>query len=310
MSTAIAIDPQFWKHDTGYHPESSERLTAIMDRLKKTNYYPQLITIPISPANQEDITRIHTTEYFQYFLKTTSERKSGFFDGDTPFSEGSKDAAFLAAGAGISVANEILSGKIKNGFAIVRPPGHHAEVDRAMGFCMFNNIAITARYLQSKGIQKILILDWDVHHGNGTEHTFYSDNTVFFMSIHQYPFYPGTGAAKDKGEKEGYGYNLNMPVPRGANDFDYYKLFDNLILKEIEKFHPDFILISAGFDAHKKDPLGGVELTTGAYEQFTTIIKKVAEEYCYGRIISMLEGGYNLEALAESAEVHLSVLVG
>ncbi len=176
-------------------------------------------------------------------------------------------AALLAAGSGVHLADAILDGRLRNGFAMVRPPGHHAESDFAMGFCIFNNIAITARYLQSKGIKKNLILDWDVHHGNGTQHMFYDDPNIYFISFHQFPFYPGTGSESERGIGAGFGTTLNFPLPRGSVEADYLKKFER-IEQEMEEFLPDFILVSAGFDAHKADPLGGMNLSTKSFELF------------------------------------------
>jgi acetoin utilization deacetylase AcuC-like enzyme len=311
MPTGLVYHPQFLEHKTGAnHPESPDRLLSIHKRLSKTSYYSQLINLETRQAVIEELSLVHSPEYIQRFLQTTSTQKKGFFDGDTPFSEGTREASLLSAGAGLVLSDALLAGRITNGFAMVRPPGHHAVHKNAMGFCMFNNIAFTARYLQKKGLKKILILDWDVHHGNGTEEAFYSDPSVYFLSIHQYPFYPGTGSHRDTGEGAGKGFNLNMPVPRGSTDSDYLRLFEKLILREVEQFDPECILVSAGFDAHKMDPLGEIELSTGAFEKFTKIMKKAADEHCSGRLLSFLEGGYNLEALAESVDAHLSVLVG
>ncbi|MBE7412852.1 MAG: histone deacetylase [Leptospiraceae bacterium] len=309
MATAICLDKIFWEHDTGNsHPENSNRLTSIQKRLQSSSFYKDLIQPKIQAAKLGDIAKIHTESYIQSVEKISGKR--GYFDLDTPYSEMSHNAAFLAAGSGITLADLITSKEIQNGMAIVRPPGHHAENDHAMGFCIFNNIAITARYIQSLGFTKILILDWDVHHGNGTERSFYDDDSVFFISLHQYPFYPGTGKETSKGKGNGLGYNLNVPLSSGSSDSDYLAAFDKLIEKEIDSFSPDFILISAGFDAHKNDPLGGMDLSTKAFEKFSIFMKRKASEHCDNRLISFLEGGYDLKALAECVESHIAVLVG
>ncbi|MBL0264790.1 MAG: histone deacetylase [Leptospiraceae bacterium] len=306
-NTAIAYREEFLDHETGQHPENYKRLTSILDKLHTKSYFKELIQPEIREATEEEIASIHTISYIQDFQKRV-KMGAGHFDPDTPYSSGSYKAAALASGSGIVLADTILSGAVNTGFALVRPPGHHAEKYHAMGFCMFNNVAITTKYLQSKGIKKVLILDWDVHHGNGTENSFYSDDSVYFISTHQYPFYPGTGAEKDQGTGKGLGYNLNIPLRRGSSNQDYFNAFNERIIPAIDKFQPEFILISAGFDAHREDPLGGMDLSTDAYEQFTEIICKKAKEICQGRIISFLEGGYELEALAESVEAHLAVL--
>ncbi|MCB1188921.1 MAG: histone deacetylase [Leptospiraceae bacterium] len=309
MATAIALEDIFWEHETGaYHPETSRRLTAISEKLEKTSYFSNLIRPKVSPASIEQIATIHAKEYVLKF-KELVKMGSGHLDPDTPYSEKSFDAASIAAGSGISLVDSIISGESQNGLAIVRPPGHHAEKNHGMGFCMFNNIAIAARYVQSKGFPKVLIVDWDVHHGNGTESAFYEDDTVYFVSLHQYPFYPGSGNVNDKGSGKGLNYNLNVPMQSGTGDDLYLEKFKNQVLKEIDKFVPDFILISAGFDAHANDPLGGLELSTLMYEKMSNLLKQKAKEYCNGRLLSFLEGGYDLKALADSVEAHLSVLV-
>ena len=307
MTTALAYRDEFLDHETGHHPENYKRLTSILDKLKSKYYFKDLLQPEIREATEEEISAIHTLSYIRDFQKRVKSG-GGYFDGDTPYSPGSYKAAVLASGSGITLADIILDGKANNGISLVRPPGHHAEKHHAMGFCMFNNVAVTAKYLQSKGIGKVLILDWDVHHGNGTEHSFYEDDSVYFISTHQYPFYPGTGAEKDKGSGKGLGYNLNIPLPRGASNEDYLNVFQEKVIPAIDKFQPEFILISAGFDAHRDDPLGGMNLTTSAFERFTEIISAKAKEVCKSRIISFLEGGYDLDALSDSVEAHVAVL--
>ncbi|WCL50324.1 histone deacetylase family protein [Leptospira sp. GIMC2001] len=309
-NTAIIWKDEFLEHDTGLHPEKKERLTAIRDRLSATDYYSNLQRPEPRFASQEEIATIHNSEYIQTLRDLCERKRSGFIDPDTPYSQGTFSAASLAAGSGLVLADKVWSGEAKNGLALVRPPGHHAVEEGAMGFCFFNNIAITARYLQSLGAKKILILDWDVHHGNGTEASFYEDDSIFFASLHQFPFYPGTGKASHTGKGKGLGTTLNCPLPRSSTLDDYKLEFDNKIIPAIDEFHPEIILISAGFDAHRDDPLGGMELTTQSFELFTRWIQDKANEHCSGKIISFLEGGYNLHALSESVEAHLSVLVG
>jgi acetoin utilization deacetylase AcuC-like enzyme len=219
--------------------------------------------------------------------------------------------ARLAAGAGLSLADELMAGTIRNGFALLRPPGHHAEKSQALGFCLFNNIAILARYLQRRhGLEKILILDWDVHHGNGTQHAFEEDPSVFYISLHQFPFYPGTGAGHEKGSGRGKGYTLNCPMPAGAWDGDYRTAFENVILPRAREYRPDAVLISAGFDAHFSDPLAQVQLSTEMYGWMTREIMAVAQEFSGGRVLSLLEGGYDLEYLPRCIEAHVAVLAG
>ena len=308
MKTAIAFTDKFLLHDTGMgHPETSGRLSAILNNLGDLSSSKFQWEKDFLSAGIENISLIHDPTYIRLVESTCLVNNKGFFDGDTPFSKHSFEAANLAAGAGIHLANLILGGQIKNGFAMNRPPGHHAEATHAMGFCLFNNIAITAKYLQSNGIKKIMILDWDVHHGNGTQNQFYHDDSVYFISFHQYPFYPGSGAQTETGIGKGKGFTLNMPLPRNSIESDYLKLWP-ILQKEMETFQPEFILISAGFDAHRDDPLGGMLLETSSFEEFTKKILEEAKLYSKGRVISFLEGGYDFNALSESVKIHLEVL--
>lgn len=307
MKTGICTDPFFLEHDTGLgHPESNERLISILSFLESKSYFKKLPLFSPNPVGMDDLERVHSSGHIQTIFSLKG--KKGYLDGDTPYSENTSEAAVLSAGSGLVLADKMIDGSIQNGMAIVRPPGHHAEKNMAMGFCLLNNIAVTARYLQTKGFQKIAIVDWDVHHGNGTEEIFYEDDSVFFISTHQYPFYPGTGSAKNRGKGKGDGYTLNLPLQRGSGDDIYTSIFKEKVIPELEKFQPNFILISAGFDAHKKDPLAGMELSTSGFESLTRLMKKSSDDLCQGRLISFLEGGYDLKALAESVEVHVAAL--
>ncbi|MCW7489170.1 histone deacetylase family protein [Leptospira meyeri] len=305
LKTGIVFHEEFLKHNTGPgHPETHGRLESILDHLsdlpsKNFLWKKDFLEAPLSV-----ISSIHDPAYVRLVSRVCEEKDTGYLDGDTVFSSHSYLAASLAVGAGLYLADEVLLGNLKNGMALVRPPGHHAEADHAMGFCIFNNIAITAKYLQSKGIKRILILDWDVHHGNGTQHQFYEDDSVYFISLHQFPFYPGTGSLSERGKGKGFGTTLNIPLARGAGEFEYLSSFPS-IQREMEKFQPEFVLVSAGFDAHKKDPLGGMNLSTSSFGIFTQEIQKIANTYASGRMISFLEGGYDLNALAESVKLHL-----
>ncbi|GIX43472.1 MAG: histone deacetylase [Leptospiraceae bacterium] len=309
MKTAIFYDDLFLKHDTGsYHPEIPERLTAIIKRLEEKNLLDKFIPLKKRFATKDELELVHHDSYIDY-VQHLAQKGGGYLDGDTPISKYSYEAAKLAAGSGLEAIDEIQNGNIESAILLVRPPGHHSLKSRGMGFCLFNNIAIAARYALQKGFKKIAILDWDVHHGNGTQDEFYKDKNVLFISIHQFPFYPGTGAIDEIGEGEGKGYTLNVPMPRGSTDADYKKAFENKILPKIIEYEPEILLISAGFDAHKLDPLGGIELSTSMYEWMTDKITKLAKECCNGKIISFLEGGYSLKALAESLEAHSTVLL-
>ncbi len=309
MKTGLFIDELFLKHDTGkYHPETPERLKYIEEQLHKKHLFNQFIILPKRFATIQEIELVHNGFYIQY-VNELSKKGGGYLDGDTPVSEHSFDAALLAAGSGLQAVDEVLQKNIDSAILLVRPPGHHSLKGRGMGFCLFNNIAISARYALKKGIKKIVILDWDVHHGNGTQDEFYNEKEVLFISIHQYPFYPGTGAIDEIGEGNGKSYTLNIPLQRGSTDHEYKKAFEKQILPKIIEYEPELILISSGFDAHKMDPLGGMELSTAMFEWMTEKIVYIAKQCCNGRIISFLEGGYSLPALAESVQVHSEVLL-
>ncbi|MCA9484785.1 MAG: histone deacetylase, partial [Nitrospina sp.] len=259
-------------------------------------------------AELEDITRIHDADHAEMVQRACNEGRS-YLDADTTISPRSYDAALLSAGAGLTAVDLVVDGKADNVFCAVRPPGHHAERDRAMGFCLFNNVAITARYAQQvKGLERIFIFDWDVHHGNGTQHSFYSDPTVFYASAHQYPFYPGTGGQDETGTGDGLGTTLNFPMRAFSGDEDYLGIVENRLIPHMHRFQPDLIIISAGFDAHADDPLAQINLSADCFGQMTAMIKDAANDLCGGRLISMLEGGYNLDALADSVHQHLEQL--
>ncbi len=309
MKTAIFIHDIFYKHETNtYHPEKPERLKAIQERLENRNLLTQFVKLKERYATKEEISLVHHPSYIDY-VENLAKKGGGYLDGDTPISRDSFTSAILAAGSGLEAIDEILKNQIHRALLLVRPPGHHSLKNRGMGFCLFNNIAITARYALNKGFRKILILDWDVHHGNGTQDEFYKEKDVLFISTHQYPFYPGTGSMDEVGEGEGKGYTLNIPMKRGSDDSDIKRVFETLVLPKIIEYEPELILISAGFDAHKLDPLGGLEFSTSVYEWMTIQIVNIASQYCNGRIISFLEGGYSLEALADSVEAHSLVLL-
>jgi acetoin utilization deacetylase AcuC-like enzyme len=227
-------------------------------------------------------------------------------DGDTHVCKYSFDAALLAAGAVIQAVDEVSTGRLTRAFCAVRPPGHHAESTKVMGFCLLNNVAIGARYAQRKhGVGRVAILDWDVHHGNGTQEIFYDDDSVFYISLHQYPYYPGTGAAAERGAGRGEGFTLNCPMGAGSVEKDYLDAFQTQILPALHRFKPELVMISAGFDAHKDDPLASIQLDEESFARMTNLVTEISEQYCGGRIVSVLEGGYNLQALARSVEAHL-----
>lgn len=264
----------------------------------------------ISPrlATDEELRRVHAHDHVAGVAASAGRRHTQF-DADTPASSGSFEAARLAAGGAIAAADAILAGEIDNGFAALRPPGHHAEADHPMGFCLFNNVAVVARHLiQVRGLSRILILDWDVHHGNGTQNSFYDSSEVLYVSTHQYPFYPGTGAPNEVGRGPAAGFNLNVPMQAGMGDADYLAAFRDLILPVAQRFAPQFVLVSAGFDAHRDDPLASMSLSTNAFAAMTDALTGLADESADGHLLLLLEGGYDLAALAASVTASVSRL--
>ncbi|RHX88608.1 histone deacetylase family protein [Leptospira stimsonii] len=309
MATGLIFSEAFLYHNsnsTSPHFENSDRLITSMELLQKKTYFSSLYQPEIQDISIDFLNQTHSRNHIQKI--ENSKGKRGYFDSDTPFTEKSWFSAFKAASSGTTMVDTLLEGKIKNGFSLLRPPGHHAEQNRIMGFCMLNNIAIAAKYLQLRGLKKIFILDWDVHHGNGTQEFFFGDPNVFFLSIHQFPFYPMTGLPTETGEAMGIGTTKNIPLKAGTEDNTYINLFKETIVPTIERFNPEIILISAGFDAHKNDPLGGMQISTCGFEQLTRIVLECAKNVCQGRVLSFLEGGYDLTSLAESVEAHIAVL--
>ena len=310
MKTAFASDPRFEDHDTGRgHPERASRLSHTLKYLKTQNWFSSLDNVRAVDCEPEWLASVHHRGLIERARVSCEEGLPYLDTPDVAICSVSFDIACLAAGTVLNLADAVASGRSDNGFALIRPPGHHAEYDAALGFCLFNNIAIAARYLQQQhSLEKILILDWDVHHGNGTQHLFEEDPSVFYVSIHQYPHYPGTGSYSETGIGAGKGATLNCPMNAGANNDTYTEVFTEKILPAVELFKPDMILISAGFDAHQADPLGGINLTTEHYTWMTQRLMECADRHCNGRILSVLEGGYDLGALALSVASHIKTL--
>jgi acetoin utilization deacetylase AcuC-like enzyme len=299
----FVYDDIFLKHEMpAGHPESPQRLIKILDALKKSDIWNKLIHIKSRRADEEDILKVHTRDYFDNVKLFT-----GYYDLDTYISHNSFEAAMFAAGAVIEAIDRCSKGEIERAFCAVRPPGHHAEADRAMGFCIFNNVAIGARYAQKIGYKKIFIIDFDVHHGNGTQHVFEEDDTVFYFSTHQYPHYPGTGRDTERGKGKGEGFTYNIPLQYGAGDKDYSFAYHDTLTRFVRKFGPDIILISAGYDIHARDPLSGINISD---EGVRSIVRGILSCSTITRhsesvekslpFIFALEGGYDLYALSES----------
>jgi acetoin utilization deacetylase AcuC-like enzyme len=308
--TGFLYHPDYLKHDTGYgHPEHSQRLVVVLEALRNSDIWGDLIQIEPTPATIDQIKYIHDSRYVEA-VKQMCNKGGGYIDYDTPISAESFNVALLAVGAVLRGIDAIITGEVDNAFALVRPPGHHATPHVGMGFCIFNNVAIGARYIQREhNLQKVLIIDWDLHHGNGTQDAFYDDPTVFYFSIHQSPLYPGSGRADESGAKTGTGFTLNSPMRAGKRPEDYVEIFEQKLKPAAIKFQPDFILISAGFDAHRLDPLGSISMTEEGFGQLTDIACEIADATCNGKIMSALEGGYSPAGLSKSVVVHLEHLL-
>lgn len=303
--------PDFLKHDTGIgHPERPQRLEALVQHLLATPLWSQLSHLRPEPAALEWVHAIHPDRYTSMIKSRCRVGEHVLDEGDTHVSKDSYDVALLAVGGVLLAVDEVLTGKLDRAFCAVRPPGHHAGTSTTMGFCLFNNVAIGARYAQRKhGIKRIAIVDWDVHHGNGTQQIFYEDNTVLYISLHQFPYYPGTGSTGERGAGPGEGFTLNCPMGAGSVEKDYVDAFQTHIHPALHSFRPELLFISAGFDAHKDDPLAGINLTDDSFARMTDLVLDVTKEYCGGRVVSVLEGGYNLQALARSVTAHLNAMV-
>jgi acetoin utilization deacetylase AcuC-like enzyme len=308
VSTLVLTDPRFLDHDPGPgHAESPARLDAIMGELARAPLGGLTIETPRA-ATDAEIEAVHRPAY-----RATLARLAGEYadlDPDTSVSPGSWEAATLAAGAAVGAVEAVMNGRAENAFALVRPPGHHARPDRAMGFCLLNNAAIAAQAARGAGARRVLIVDWDVHHGNGTQEIFAARDDVLYMSVHQYPFYPGTGAADEVGVGAGRGATVNCPLPAGQTDADYGVVFHDLLLPAGRAFAPDLIIVSAGFDAHARDPLAEMRVSERGFAAMTSALAELAASTCGGKLALVLEGGYDLGALAASVRASLEVLTG
>lgn len=310
MKVGYVYDPIYLKHDTGNHPENAKRLEAIIAHLKETSLIEKLTLIKPRPATTEELLLVHSAELIAQ-VQEVARKGGGWLDPDTMVSPDSYEVALYAAGGAISAVDAVMKGEVNSAFALVRPPGHHATPSRAMGFCLFNNIAIAARYaLKKYSLERIAIIDFDVHHGNGTQDAFYHNPQVLYISTHQYPYYPGTGSVEETGIGEGKGTNLNIPLPANCGDAEYLQVFEQIVAPATKRFRPNLIMVSAGYDNHWSDPLANMTVTVTGFARMTKIIKELADELCQGRLVCSLEGGYNLTALAESVKATFEVLLG
>lgn len=310
--TGLAADPRVLKHETGRgHPEQPARYQAVLNRLERTGFARHVDKIDVRPASSDDLQLVHTAGYVALVEREVASGRRQLSTGDTDICLDSAEAARAAAGCALSAVDAIFRHEVTNAFCLVRPPGHHASANRGMGFCLFNNVALAARYAQRKHTaERVLIADWDVHHGNGTQDIFYRDGTVLFFSTHQSPWYPGTGDASETGEGDGAGTTINCPFPAGAGRREIIGAFEQRLVPAAEAFRPDLIVLSAGFDSRVNDPLGQFLLTDADFGRLTVIMLELAAKLCGGRLISVLEGGYNLEGLAAAAEAHVRALMG
>jgi acetoin utilization deacetylase AcuC-like enzyme len=310
MTTAIITNPQHAAHDEPRHVEQAARLAAIEAAIDASGLRADLLELAPQPAGERQILAVHEPRLLAA-VRSTMAHERAWLDADTYTTSGSYEAALLTAGAAVKAVEAVVGGQAANAFALVRPPGHHATPYRPMGFCLFNNVAIAARHaLDTLGIERLAIVDYDVHHGNGTQDCFYEDSQALFCSTHAWPLYPGTGAAQEVGAESGYGLTLNLPLPYGTGDEGFYRCYDELILPAIRAFGPQLILVSAGYDGHWDDPLGPLALSVAGYAALTQRLASLAGELCDGRIVLMLEGGYSLPALSACAVAALRVLLG
>lgn len=308
-NTGIVKDTRYMDHDMGRgHPESPERLKAIYEMLEDPDIKDHLIDIPNRKAIKDELNLVHSPDYIER-IEDTDGKDYTYLDPDTQTSAGSCLAALLAAGGLCEAVLKVSSGEIDNAFGLVRPPGHHAEKSRAMGFCLFNNVAVAARYAQEKlNLDRIAVIDWDLHHGNGTQHSFEDDPSILYMSTHQFPYYPGTGAAQEVGTGAGEGFTFNVPLSMGYGDGEFVTIFETLLKPVVLDYSPDMILVSAGFDTYSGDPLGGMNVSPEGYAGLTRSIMEMADSCCDGKVVLTLEGGYNIQGQKDSVKEVLKEL--
>jgi len=307
--TLLYMDDKFLLHDTGSHPECAARLEHVHARLKASDLLDKVTQVPIHRATDADLRRVHPAEHLQD-IQQLADAGGGRIEADTVVSPDSADVAWLAAGTGVDAVTRVIKGEDTQALCLVRPPGHHAVPDSAMGFCLLSNVAIAARTaVERLEVNRVLIVDWDVHHGNGTQDVFYEDEQVTFFSAHRFPFYPGTGRKWETGRGKGLGTTANLPLEFGVSRKDYLTAFETALTGAADKSKPELVIISAGFDAHAQDPVGSLGLETEDFEPLTKLVQQVAATHANGRLISMLEGGYHVERLADCVELHLRTLL-
>ena len=310
MKVGFVYDSIYLKHDTGQHVENAKRLEAIISHLEQTGLKQQLIPIKPGAASIEELSLVHHKQHISY-IQDVAQRGGGWLDADTVMSPNSYEVAVYAAGGAIRATEAVMDGEVNSAFALVRPPGHHATPQRAMGFCLFNNVAIATKYALAKyKLERILIIDFDVHHGNGTQATFYDNPQVLYISTHQYPFYPGTGSIDETGVGEAKGTTVNIPLPAGCGDAEYLQTFEQIVVPVAKWFKPRLILVSAGYDLHWADGIAMMQVSVTGFTQMVKIIKELADELCNGHLVFSLEGGYNLTALSASVKATFDVLLG
>jgi acetoin utilization deacetylase AcuC-like enzyme len=310
MRVGFVYDPIYLKHDTGQHPENAQRLLAVMRYLERTGPWQRLVPIKPFAAGVDDLALVHDRQYISY-IREVAEKGGGRLDPDTVMSADSYEAARYAAGGAISATDAVIGGQLESAFALVRPPGHHATAGRAMGFCLFNNIAIAARHaLKEHNLERIAIIDFDVHHGNGTQEAFYSEPRVLYVSTHQSDFFPGTGGIEEAGDGAAEGTNVNIPLPAGCGDSEYTRVFEEVIVPLVRRFEPQLVMVSAGYDGHWADGLAMMQLSITGFARIAGIIKDMADQMCDGRMVFCLEGGYNLTVLSASVRATFEVLLG
>jgi acetoin utilization deacetylase AcuC-like enzyme len=311
LRTGIVKDNRYLDHQANtYHPESHQRLETIYKMLQESEMRGKFVEIQPRTATQEELEFIHGPRYI-HLVASTASRDYAMLDPDTYACPKSYETARLAAGGVLAAVDQVLKGEVNTAFALIRPPGHHAEANRAMGFCLFNNVAVGAAYaIKEHKIQKALIIDWDLHHGNGTQHSFYERADVLYFSTHQFPYYPGTGYVNEVGSGKGEGFTVNVPLAPGPGDAEYMRIFEEILEPIAVEYKPDLVFVSAGFDIYHEDPLGGMQVTPAGFANLAKIILEFAEETCRGKVVFVLEGGYHLDGLRDSVREVLKTQQG